>query len=106
MDDLIKLYSCPVCNNLASPLAYDKKNPNYVGSYRAINYCYKMEGDTIAFPVQMMSPIQCCEGYYVAPYHPTSKDYIEAIRPYFGFFAPIVPWIRNLIDDELNAVKL
>lgn len=93
-----KDYACPICGTIPSPMLYE------IGTtYHRLNHsCYLIKDGKLAIPFVKMKPIQCCEGYYVAPYHSNSKEYLEVIRPYFPFFAPIVPWVESILRDELE----
>jgi hypothetical protein len=100
MEDLIKSYACPHCGELPRPESYKHNTVSYV-SYSARNVCYKMQDGRLAIPIQKMKPLQCCEGYYVAPYHFTPEEYLDAVKPYFGFFAPTTTWIKESIKNGL-----
>ena len=95
MDNIIKYYACPHCGQLPWPEQY--RMENHV-AYSTRNVCYKMEGDRLAVPIQKMKPLQCCEGLYIAPYHSTPEEYINAVKPYLGFFAPTTRWIQLFIE--------
>jgi len=97
MDNLIKSYACPHCGQLPWPERYKHNTTSYV-SYSARNVCYKMQDGRLVIPIEKMKPIQCCEGYYVAPYHSTPEEYLHAVKPYLGFFAPVTRWVQKFIE--------
>jgi hypothetical protein len=93
MEDLrnrARPYACPHCGALPHPNCYDN-------TYRQKVICYRMKGGSLEFPLIKGKPIACCEGYFVAPYHSSEREYLEAIDPYLAFFAPTTNWIQNLL---------
>ncbi len=96
-----KTYTCPTCGKLPPPGLYEKKisyqDPN--------NSCYLVKDGKLALPFVKMKPIPCCGGWYPAPYHSNSKEYLEAIRPYLLFFAPTTTWVRSLLSQELEIIR-
>lgn len=93
MEDLkieARPYACPHCGALPHPNCYNNV-------YRQKAVCYRMKGGVLEFPLVKGKPIACCEGYFIAPYHTSEKEYLEAIDPYLAFFAPTTNWIQYFI---------
>lgn len=95
-------YSCPKCGLIPSPMLYQPDTTYYKSNHS----CYLMMDGRLVVPVVKMKPIPCCDGYYVAPYHPTVKEYIEEVRPYFAFFVSCTPWVESWIRDEASQANI
>ena len=96
-----KIYSCPICGTIPLPNLYERELPYN----KQNNSCYLVKDGKLALPFVKMKPIPCCGGWYAAPYHPNSREYLESIRPYLLFFAPIVPWVNSFIKKELEETN-